>query len=456
MKIKRFTAIFTAFLIIISSLCSFSASALLFNPGISLQSEAVYMINLDRDVTVYEKNSDKKMYPASLTKIMTAIVVLDNIDPDKMDSTYFEAPLAVFDDLYQTGALTVGYSKGEKVSVSDLMYSMLVYSACESAGILAYNVGGESIPNFVDMMNKKAEDIGCVGTHFVNPHGLHDRNQYTNAADMAKIAKYAVENYPEFKKIACTEEYTLGATNMHEDGWMTITHSNKMMNPASEYYYEYAMGIKTGTTDESGRNLISMAQKDGSTYLLVTMGAPLYDDEGYNSYGNFEDQIKLYDWAFNTLAYQQIIPADKEITEVTVNMGSGTDFVRLVTAESKSMLWSKEIDVGKLGQVITTEGFTNEDGTVTAPVEKGQKLGTYTLTLNGEEIASVDLVAQESVSLSIMEYNAYKAKQFFGSGWFKAAVVIALMLVAAYVTAVVMSGRKKKRRLKRVNKRRKF
>ena len=258
--LKKFGKIFfalTAVIFILNTSDVFRTSAMIFNPGFSIESEAAVMINLDKDMLVYEKNPDKKMYPASLTKIMTAIVVLDNVDD--LENTWFEAPLAVFDDLYMTGALTIGYNKGEVISVKDLMYSMLVYSACESAGILAYNVGNESIPNFVDMMNDKAKEIGCTGTHFANPHGLHDKNQYTNAQDMALITKYALKNYPEFKEIACTSQYTLGETKgigAHEEGWRTISHTNKLTIPTSEFYCEGVMGIKTGTTDESGKNLI--------------------------------------------------------------------------------------------------------------------------------------------------------------------------------------------------------
>lgn len=453
MKAKKLP-ILIALCFIFSIITEIPASAATFKPSFTLQSKAAVMINLDTGETVFEKNSDKKMYPASLTKIVTAIVVLDNVDD--LENTYFEAPLAVFDDLYNTGALTVGYSKGETISVKDLMYSMLIYSACESAGILAYNVGGGSIPNFVSMMNDKVREIGCVGTNFVNPHGLYDRNQYTNAGDMAKITEYALENYPEFEEIACTTEYTLGATNYHEAGWATITHSNKMTNPSSEYYYEYCKGIKTGTTDESGRNLISMAEKGGMSYLLVTMGAPVTDDEGYNSYGNFEDQIQLYDWAFDTLSYQQLVPSGQEITELQVNMGTDKDYVRLITSESSSMLWSSEIDSASLQETIDTSEYTNEDGTIDAPIEEGQKLGKYSLSLNGETIVTVDLVAQESVSLSRWSYNMNKAKEFFTSKWFVAAVVVAVLLIIGYIILLIVSAsNRKKRKIKKVR-RRKF
>lgn len=451
---RKIIPFITAVIFMICAVPAPDISAVTFKPGFTLNSKAAVMVNLDTGETVFEQNASKKMYPASFTKIVTALVVLDNVDD--LENTYFEAPSAVFDELYMTGALTVGYQKGETISVQDLMYSMLIYSACESAGILAYNVGGGSIPNFVDMMNKKVEEIGCTGTNFVNPHGLHDRSQYTNANDIALITEYALENYPEFEEIACTPEYTLGATNYNPAGWMTISHSNKMTNPASEYYYEGAKGIKTGTMDESGRNLVSMTEKNDRRYLLVTMGAPMYDDERNPVYGSYIDQINLYDWAFDTISYRQIIPAGQEITEVQVKMGTDKDYVRLVTAESRSMYWSSDIDIDKLKVTIDTEGYTDEDGSITAPIEEGQKLGTYSLSLNGEEIASVDLVAQESISLSHVRYNLEKAKEFFGSFWFKAAFGTAILLVVGYVLILVFVAGKKKKKRKKVRRERRF
>ena len=141
---------------VISAAFPTKAEAITFTPNFTISSEAAVMINLDKDVTVYEKNPNKKMYPASLTKIMTALIVLDNVED--LDNTVYEAPLVVFDELYGQGASSVGIERGEEVTVTDLMYSLLLKSACESAGILAYHVGGESISNFVDIMNEKAKE----------------------------------------------------------------------------------------------------------------------------------------------------------------------------------------------------------------------------------------------------------------------------------------------------------
>lgn len=448
------TAVFLAAIMIFTLFIPVKASAITFTPNFTVTSEAAVLINLDKDITVYEKNPTKKMYPASLTKIMTAIVVLDNVKD--LDNTTFEAPLVVFDELYGRGASAVGYSRGEIATVSDLMYSMLMYSACESAGILAYNVGGESIPNFVSMMNDKAAEIGCTGTNFANPHGLYDDNQYTNARDMALIAQYAVENYPKFVEIACTTEYVMGATNYQEEGWATIYHTNKMLSTGSDYYYQYARGIKTGTLDESGRNLISMARRDGNNYLLCTMGAPLRDADGNTVNEQYVDQKNIYEWAFNNFSFEKIVSTSQEITEVPVLLGQDKDHVLLVPAEDYSTLWPATLDVSNLKTEINTKDYTNEDGSVIAPVAKGQKLGTYTLSLSGETLCTVDLVAKDGVELSQLDYNIMKAKAFVGSFWFKLAAVIAVVLIAAYIVIYIAATKKRRRRMKKVSGKRRF
>ncbi len=447
-------AVILSVLIIYMTFIPLKADAVTFTPSFAISSEAAILINLDKDITVYEKNPTKKMYPASLTKIMTAMIVLDNVKD--LDNTSFEAPLVVFDELYGMGASSVGYSRGEVATVSDLMYSMLMYSACESAGILAYNVGGSSLPNFINMMNEKATEIGCTGTHFANSHGLFDENQYTNARDMALIAKYAVQNYPKLVEIACTPEYTMKATNYQADGWATIYHTNKMLSKGSDYYYKYAKGLKTGTLDESGRNLITLGSCDGNNYLLITMGSPMYDSDGKSQNLHYEDHQKIYDWAFNTFSYEKIVSTSAEITELPVKMGQDQDHVLLVPSEDYATIWPNTLDVSSLKIDINTKDFTDEDGAITAPVEKGQKLGTYTCSLSGEVICTVDLVAKDSVELSQLDYTIMKAKDFFNSFWFKLAVGIAIFLIIAYVVIYVTATSKKRKKLKKVHKKRKF
>ena len=397
---RRIFAVFwtAVFALMIINVSAADAGAITFMPDQTITSEAAVMVNLDKDVVVYSKNADKKMYPASLTKIMTAMVVLDHVD--NIEETTFEAPLVVFDELYGQGASAVGLEKGEITTVKDLLYSLMLKSACESAGILAYNVGGSSISNFVDMMNEKAKAIGCTGTHFVNPHGLFDDDQFTNANDMMRIFRYAYDHYPELVKIACTVDYDMQPTNMHGEGWAHIYHTNSMINPASFEYYPYVKGFKTGTLDESGRCLATLGSKDGNNYMLVTLGSPIRDEEGNTVYNHYEDHRKLYDWAFEHLEYKQILAPGKEVAELQVKFGESSVFVRLVTGEEYSCIWLDSIDPATLREHIEIDqSALNEDGTITAPVAKGTAFGTYSLTLYDEDVCSVDLVAQEDVTL---------------------------------------------------------
>lgn len=306
------------------------------------------------------------------------------------------------------------------------------------------------MPNFVDMMNRKAEEIGCTGTHFVNPHGLYDDEQYTNAHDMAVIAKYAVDNYPKFVEIATTTEYTLHATNYKSEGWATIHHTNAM-TLKGEFYYEPIRGLKTGTLDESGRCLASMATRDGNNYLLVTLGAPMYDAEGNRSYGHYSDHEKIYEWAFGTFSYEKIVSTSDEITEVAVKLGDGEDHVLLVPSEDFYTLWPNTLDASSLKEEIDTKGYLDADDAVTAPVEKGQVLGKYTLSLSGEILCSVDLVAKDGVALSQLEYNIMKVKAFAGSFWFKMAVAAAVFLTAAYIAVYILATKKRRMKMKKVS-----
>ena len=434
--------------LILTLLLPVRAAAVTFTPNFTVASEAAVLINMDKDMVIYEKNPTKKMYPASLTKIMTAIVVLDHVQD--LDNTKYEAPLVVFDELYGTGASVVGFARGEVITATDLMYSLLMYSACESAGILAYHVGGNSIPNFVDMMNQKAEEIGCIGTHFVNPHGLYDDEQYTNAHDMALIAKYAVDNYPKFVEIATTTEYTLHATNYNSEGWVTIHHTNAMTQKGS-FYYEPVRGLKTGTLDEAGRCLATLASRDGNNYLLVTLNAPMYNEDGSKSNAQYTDHQNIYEWAFNNFSYEKILSSTDEITEIPVKLGENAEYVLLVPAEDFYTIWPQTLDTSDLKKEIDIKSYVDADGAVMAPVEKGDVLGRYTLSLSGETLCTVDLVAKESVSMSQLEYNIMKAKAFVGSFWFKAAVAAAGVLIAAYVAVYAAATSKRRRKIKKVS-----
>ncbi|HHX57025.1 MAG TPA: D-alanyl-D-alanine carboxypeptidase, partial [Clostridiales bacterium] len=317
---------------------------------------------------------------------------------------------------------------GDILTVEDLLYALMLPSSAEAANILAYEIGGSSIQNFVKMMNDKALEIGATNTVFTNAHGLYDINQVTTANDMAKITQYALKN-PVFETIATTQSYKPSIPNLennHNENWYW-THSNIMMSKG-DYFYEGARGIKTGNLEKAGRNLITMASANGSKYLVVLLKSPLYDENDDSQFYHLEDAKNLFDWAFDNIEYKTIVNATEEMGEVFVKFGSGdNDYVLVKPAKEYSSLWLNTISLTSIQKDIVLE----KD--VIAPVEKGQKLGTLNLKLSGESIDTIDLIAVNSVERSSTKFNIESAKQFKNSKWLKFGIITATILTLIYI-----------------------
>lgn len=295
---KKTVSFFLSFVLLLSAVfCvpSFSASAAVYKPDRKLYSQAYMLLSLDDPSfpVVAEKNQDKRMYPASLTKIVTTMVVLNKV---KDLSQKTKVSQSAYDAMLGTGAQTAGLKVGESLTIEQLLYLTMVHSACDACHVLAEFVSG-STDAFVAEMNSWVQSLGCKNTHFVNPDGLHDPNHYSTAADLAKITLKALQN-DTFEKISTTVQYKYKNT--------TFTHTNLMLQSGYvSYYYEYASGIKTGSTEEAGYCVITKASKDGYNYLAVVLGAPVidYNNDGYVEKCSFIDAASLFDWAFDSLKY---------------------------------------------------------------------------------------------------------------------------------------------------------
>ena len=286
MRIKRLLCAFLSAALLMINTLTMSAAAYSFTPytsdgeggttPIKLYSEAVYMVNTDTGDVLVDINADEQRVPASLTKIMTAVVLLEKYkdDPDALKTDKVSAGSEAFDELYGTGASTADIRPDEVVSYYDLLCALMIPSACEAGNIIAMNIG-KSLDGFVELMNKEAEILGMENSHFSNSHGLFTNQNYTTCKDMYKLAKYAYDTFPVFREIVAMPTYNLDATEEHPDGTLIIN-TNEMLDETSEYYYSPVKGIKTGTTDEAGRCLVSCASLDGKNYMIVSMGAPLY------------------------------------------------------------------------------------------------------------------------------------------------------------------------------------
>lgn len=435
---KKFLSALTAIFMTLPFLCVPKANAINFTLKTTLKSESVVLMNLDTHTIINEKNADVRQMPGPLVNIMTAIVVLENCQNINqeiiMDETVYNS---IYETEYPDDVRTADIYNEDRFTVTDLLYAMMLTSSMEASQTLAYYVGGSDVNNFVNLMNQKAEALGLENTHFTNPTGLYDENQYTSARDMAKLTEYAL-TVSVFEQIATTYSYKPTVPNNvnHEDfnEWYW-THSNEMMNPESSNYYNSAKGIKTANLQEYGRNIVTIASKDGNNYLAVLLKSPMEDEWGNQLYTHIEDAITIFDWAFTHISYQVLLADTAEVGELPVELASGNDYVLARPKEEVSMLWYDEIDVA----VVNKYDIKWYSKSLYAPVKKGEPLGEVTLKYNGEELGTVELVAVSDVERSASKYNLYAVKQFVGSNWFKNALTVSFILCAIYIIVCIYS-----------------
>lgn len=412
-------------------------------------SRYVYMVNTDTDTVVYAQNEHERTYPASLTKIMTAIIALENVKD--LEGTVVTAPAYIYNEFAGMNVSTADIRRGEDVRMIDLLYAMMLQSSCEASSIIADYVGKGSIPVFVQMMNEKAKEIGAVNTQFTNAHGLYDELQYTTAYDMYLITKYALDKFPIFETIATSQRYLMPQTNIHSERY--VVHTNRMLskNLGGDMYYQYVKGIKTGSIDQIGKNLVSLGSKDGYNYLLVTIGAPTKDANGeyLDQNGSYVDAKNLYEWAFDTFREQIVLEKGQIVTEVPVALSAKQDYVALVASKEVLTLLPKDADLSTVKYISTAEE------NVKAPVKKGDVLGRLQLSLAGEIIAEVELTAFEDVERSSFLYGVDVVKRFLDKTVVKVLLAVLFVLIVLYIIFSV-SYRNKKRRQRRQNRARKI
>lgn len=416
---KRICA-FVFILSIMLTLCAsaLTASAADYGCDVDTSSTAVLLENLDTHTIVYEKNADQKTYPASLTKMMTYIIVAENV-PDLKNTKVkvTQNMLAGLDPESSVMGLT-GYI-GYEFTVLDLLNGLMIPSGNDAALVLANYVGDGVVSNFVDLMNRKAGQLGCKNTHFVNPHGLHDPMHYSTARDLSIIAKYA-STMPYYNQITGTLKYKSDV--MAE----TIENTNYMINPdKTDYYYEYVMGGKTGYTDGAGKCLVSTAQKDGYNYLCVALGAPYtpYDDINYAML----ETKDLYEWAFNNLAIKEVLSENDVIRSVSVAYVLGDKKVDIVPETSVKALLPKEYDES----LISTDPDL-PTGTK-APLKKGQMLGVISVYYDGAKVGETNLVSSEDIEADSSSIVAHKTSSFIENN-----ILIILAVIAVIIAAIVV------------------
>lgn len=349
------------------------------NEDLELTCKSAILVEESTGFIAFDKNANEKMYPASTTKIMTAILVLENCDLSDIVTISGDSLKGI-----PPGYVTGNIVDGEKISVEDLLYCLLLKSANDVAVVLAEHVSG-SVEEFSKLMNKKALEIGCKNTNFVNPNGIHNSEHYSTASDLALIAKYCMKN-ETFKRFVSTQKYTLPATNKYVKEDRSFNNTNELILHDSSCYYEYATGIKTGHTKEAGNCLISSATKNNITYISVVLNSSTA-----NKNSRFTDTIKLLDYGFDNFKFIEFKKQNEIIKQIEIeNATKDTKDLNLKIENGLTTFTNVNFDFENLEPKITL----NEN--IKAPILKNDVLGSIVYTIDGTEYKS-NLLAMSDV-----------------------------------------------------------
>lgn len=278
----------------------------------NISAEAAILIDSSSERILYEKNANEKMYPASTTKILTAILVIENCNLDDVVIVPYEA-ISTIPSGYSIAALQVG----EQLTVKQLLQVMLVHSANDAANVLAFHVSG-SIESFSVLMNNKISELGLENTHFTNPSGMHDENHYTTAYDLSLIMKYCMKN-STFRSLSALKYCTIPATNKYEERVFRTTNELLSYNNsevASNYYYEYAIAGKTGYTTQAKNCLVSVSNKDDLELICVVLSVGLYPN---NLSAKFIDTKSLFNYGYDNFTIRKLREKNAIGTQIEIN-----------------------------------------------------------------------------------------------------------------------------------------
>lgn len=428
---KRFCAVLCAFVLVIVlglpvAAEGINGSAADIAPDI--MAPAAYVVNLDTNIVVYEKNSETPLQAASLTKMMTTLLLLENYQ-DQLDTISLTAPSYIYDLIWEqsTNASTADIRRGETHSLRNLLYAMLLPSGNEAAYIVADYMGGGSIDSFVAMMNDEAAAIGCTGTTFVDPCGLNPNN-ITTARDAYLILR-ALTAYDIFATVAGTPTYDMGTNDRYVTPGTYILQNTDKLVTNSSYHRDYTKGGKTGSLGE-WQNFAGWHSQDGESYISVLLNVPMESDPEGGRPALLETGT-IMDWVFNTYTIAPALDTTQPITEVRVAYSTQADTVMLYPADNMMTLLPRE------GGSALTEQIFNVPDELGAPIKQGDIVGTVTLTIQGETIGTADLIAGSDISRNQLLYTISRIGTFFSSTYFKVVVMLTMLAVGAYLIFAV-------------------
>ena len=451
MKKHRIPALILVVAVLFSLLCLPAAATEVSTQNatadLQLQCKSAILIDANHGQILYEQHAYEKAFPASLTKIMTMLLTLEAIDAGTIST---DTMVTVSDYAAQidfAGESTADLKSGEQLSVIDLLYCLMLPSANDAAKALAEHIGG-SVDSFVEMMNRRAAELGCQNTQFLNPNGVQEQEHYSCAYDIALMFRQAM-SYELFLKIIGTAEYTISATNLSEA--RTFQNTNGLISElhSSGYVYDKCIGGKTGSTLSAGKCLVSAANNGEFSIISVIMGSDsIVVQDGSTREGHFVETTRLFEYGFQNFQSVTLPRTNEVAATVEVALSEDGNEVALIPQGTISLV----VPTTAAEDMIRTQ-VTLTETSVTAPVEKGQVMGTVRFYQGDEAVGELDLVTERSMSFSKKLLRKQNRKEFWekNGGWIITVLILipVLPIVALCTIRFINIQRAKRRRQRR-------
>ncbi len=399
--------------------------------ALTLEAQAAILMDATTGEIIYSKNINDKHYPASITKLMTVLLCLENCEKDEIVTFSDNAVYSI-----EPGSSHIAIMPDEVLTVEQCLYGIMLQSANEVSNAIAEHVDG-TVEKFCEHMTQRSKELGAQNTNFVNPNGLHNENHYTSAYDMALIAKELLK-YPYFKEIMASTYYEIPPTNLQSE--IRYLHGqNQLLKSSSIFYYEYCEGGKTGFTNEAGNTLVAYAKKGDTELISVVLQS--------TGYGEYTDTIALFDYGFNNYE-TKLISAENTLLG-TVNVLEKEDdkeALDTVNGVTKENVYAT-IPVEYASMPIETS--VNLKDSFVGNLAKGASLGTAEYSINGTSIAQAEIVSDKTVTMpekthltDILPVNI------------KIIVIILILILIIFISALyiyrkIQKAKRRKRRRQR-------
>ena len=400
--------------------------------------KAAVLMDAETGTVLYDFHGDDQNYPASITKVMTALLTLEAVERGELSLEQVVTVEEGFDTDLSPDGTSQNLKVGEEISVEQLLYCALVASANDACNVLAMATAGD-VPSFISRMNHRVEELGLIGTQFVNAHGLHDDDHYTTAHDIAALTRVALEN-ETFAAIVSSKSHTVPATNLSKERRFTST--NALIAPIYEgrYTYSRAIGVKTGSTSKAGKCLVSAAKQDERVLICVVLGAEdVTDEKGVMTRKVFSESKRLLEWGLETFATRTLLSASTPIREVEVTLSTDVTAVAVKPQTALEAILPKDLVPEEFQWDVKLYAESVE-----APVTVGQALGEITVR-NGDHVyGTVPLVAVAGAERSELLSNVKATRDFFSLPLVKVGLVaLGLVLLFLILRFGVLGGRSK-------------